>query len=262
MSVLIVKKKIKYNNVNLDEIDEMSGVEFEYFIAELLKNNGFYNVQVTKSSGDFGVDIICHKKLKTWVFQCKCYKSKLGLRPVQEIYCGKEKYNADKAVVITNSYFTPAAKELAGDLSVLLWDRDKLKTLLPKCHNIRLYKNKIDTHNKVEIKPISPPSFLLAKQKPIELGENQLMAGVYVIGKDIPPGTYDFVCILGDGSIHKFIDETTLLGASNYFKWLGFEHDYQYRQCVGVVCKEGEYLHIDGNIIVEIRRSRTVKINL
>ena len=89
-----------------------------------------------------------------------------------------------------------------------------------------------------------------------------LLKVLNIIGKDIPPGTYDFVCIWGDGSIHKFIDETTLLGASNYFKWLGFEHDYQYRQCVGVVCKEGEYLHIDGNIIVEIQRSRPITINL
>ena len=31
--LLFIKKKIRYNNVNLDEIDEMSGIAFEYFIA-------------------------------------------------------------------------------------------------------------------------------------------------------------------------------------------------------------------------------------
>lgn len=33
-------------------------------------------------------------------------------------------YHADFAVVVTNSYFTEYAKELARNIKVILWDRD------------------------------------------------------------------------------------------------------------------------------------------
>ena len=88
---LFPKNNIRLKNIDFSEIDEMDGITFEHFIADLLKNNGFYNVQVTKSSGDFGVDVIGTKERKKWVFQCKCYKSNLGIKSIQEIYSGKKK---------------------------------------------------------------------------------------------------------------------------------------------------------------------------
>ena len=94
----------------------------------------------------------------------------------------------------------------------------------------------------------------------IEVKKNQLTAGVYIIGKDIPPGRYDLTWIWGDGSVHKYKDET--LGSSNYFQWIGNEHKYQHRQCIGVLCLEGEYLRIDGNVVVEIKRSKEIEIDL
>ena len=42
-------------------MDEMEGHEFEYFCADLLENQGFTDVEVTRGSGDFGVDILAEK---------------------------------------------------------------------------------------------------------------------------------------------------------------------------------------------------------
>ena len=39
-------------------MDEMEGHDFEYYCADLLRKDGFSNVEVTKGSGDFGVDIL------------------------------------------------------------------------------------------------------------------------------------------------------------------------------------------------------------
>ena len=39
-------------------------------------------------------------------------------------------YNADSAIVITNSYFTKSAIKLAKVNNVELWDRDKLINLI------------------------------------------------------------------------------------------------------------------------------------
>ena len=41
---------------------------------------------------------------------------------LQEVFSGSRKYQADRAVVITNSRYTPNARTLAGDLGVSLWD--------------------------------------------------------------------------------------------------------------------------------------------
>lgn len=42
-------------------MDEMEGHDFEYFCADLLEKQGFVEVEVTRGSGDFGVDILAEK---------------------------------------------------------------------------------------------------------------------------------------------------------------------------------------------------------
>ena len=44
-----------------DLFEDMEGHEFEYFCADLLKQKGFVDVEVTKGSGDYGVDILAEK---------------------------------------------------------------------------------------------------------------------------------------------------------------------------------------------------------
>ena len=96
----------------------------------------------------------------------------------------------------------------------------------------------------------------------IDVKKNQLVAGVYVIGEAIPEGNYDLKWVWGSGSVHKYVDNTTTLGASNLFQWVGNTKDYEQRVLVNVACKSGEYLHIDGNLIVEIRKSKPVVLDL
>ena len=45
-----------------DLFEDMEGHEFEYFCADLLKQKGFVDVEVTKGSGDYGVDILAEKE--------------------------------------------------------------------------------------------------------------------------------------------------------------------------------------------------------
>ena len=49
--------------------DEMEGHEFEYFCADLLEKRGFEEVEVTKGSGDYGVDILAEKDGVTYAIQ-------------------------------------------------------------------------------------------------------------------------------------------------------------------------------------------------
>lgn len=113
-------------------IDTMEGHEFEHFCADLLQRNGFTDVEVTKASGDFGIDVLAQKDGVTYGIQCKCYSDTVGNHAVQEAFSGAQYYHRMVAVVMTNNYFTPAAIETAQRTNVLLWDRDKLLEMVSK----------------------------------------------------------------------------------------------------------------------------------
>lgn len=106
------------------------------------------------------------------------------------------------------------------------------------------------------------PSQMRAPDKAPELGKNQLPQGVYRIGEDIPAGTYDFHHIWGNGSIQLYTAEETILGNSKLFEWVGDKQEYEKLDCINVKCEEGWYLHVEGNLIVEIQKSKKVQIDL
>jgi len=99
--------------------------------------------------------------------------------------------------------------------------------------------------------------------EPVSLGKNQLPNGEYLIGRDIPAGTYDFTWVFGSGDIMKFKnDQDTTLGAVTCFQHVGIKSEYECRQCLNVDCKDGELLKINGNVIVGIARSKKVDLDL
>ena len=110
-------------------MDLMEGHEFEYYCAELLKNHGFQEVEVTKGSGDFGADILAEKDGVSYAIQCKRYDGPVGVNAIQEVYAGKDYYDCMVGAVMTNQYFTTPAVEAAKKLKILLWDRDYLEAM-------------------------------------------------------------------------------------------------------------------------------------
>ena len=112
------------------ELDLMEGHDFEYFCAELLRRRGFQEVEVTKGSGDYGIDILAEKEGVTYAIQCKCYAAPVGVKAVQEAYAGRDYYDRMVGVVLTNQYFTTPAVEAARKLKILLWDRGYLESMM------------------------------------------------------------------------------------------------------------------------------------
>lgn len=98
----------------------MTGHDYERVVAAYLKNKGYNRVEVTKGSGDYGVDVIAHKGKKKYAVQCKYYTSPVSLGAVQEVIAGKAMYNCNAAMVVTNSTFTEAAEKLAKQNGVKL----------------------------------------------------------------------------------------------------------------------------------------------
>ena len=112
------------------DIDLMEGHDFEYYCAELLKRRGFQELEVTKGSGDYGIDILAERDGVTYAIQCKCYAAPVGVKAVQEAYAGRDYYDRMVGAVLTNQYFTQPAVEAAKKLKILLWDRGYLESMI------------------------------------------------------------------------------------------------------------------------------------
>ena len=111
-------------------IDEMEGHDFEYFCEDLLEKRGFIDVEVTRGSGDYGVDILAEKEGVTYAIQCKRYAAPVGVEAVQQVYAGRDYYDRMVGAVMTNQYFTAAAVDAAKRLKILLWDRGYMDSMM------------------------------------------------------------------------------------------------------------------------------------
>ena len=109
---------------------KLDGPEFEAYVALILQDNGFRNVEITKGSGDQGADILADRNGKSYAIQCKNYEGAVGNFAVQEAYAGAQFYGCDEAAVICPGEFTRGAKELARATGVLLWDGRKLSHMM------------------------------------------------------------------------------------------------------------------------------------
>jgi restriction system protein len=113
----------------IDDIDQMNGKTFEKYLEVLFEKLG-YRVERTRYIGDYGADLVTAKDGVKTVIQAKRYKSKAGVKAIQEAVAAKGYYECSRAMVVTNSFFTQQAIELARRNQVELWDRSKLVSAL------------------------------------------------------------------------------------------------------------------------------------
>ncbi|RPF55272.1 restriction endonuclease [Aquisalibacillus elongatus] len=126
-------RKINYNkkikSSKISDIDKMSGVQFEYFLKLLFKHQG-YKVSETNTTGDYGADLILTKEQQKIIVQAKRYKSRVGIKAVQETVSAIPYYNGTEGWVVTNNEFTDAAINLAKTNNVRLIERKELMEMI------------------------------------------------------------------------------------------------------------------------------------
>lgn len=126
----IFKKPPKLELPTLAEIDEMDGYKFEEFMKYVYEQLG-YSVYHTPFSGDQGADLILTSKRKTKIaVQVKRYSGKVSNSAVQEVVAAKGFYKCTEGIVVTNSYFTDSAKQLAEANLIDLVDRNGLEKMV------------------------------------------------------------------------------------------------------------------------------------
>lgn len=112
-----------------------NGLDFERQVHALLKKMGF-EAEVTKASGDGGIDIIAHSKEHItggkYIIQCKDWSKPVGEPPVRDLYGVVTAESANKGILITTSSFTTPAIKFAEGKPLELIDGTKFNQLLSK----------------------------------------------------------------------------------------------------------------------------------
>lgn len=111
------------------ELDQLSGVEFEEFLAGLFRAQG-YAAELTPTTGDYGADLILSIDGQRIAVQAKRYVGSVGVAAVQEALSGMAYYQCDIAWVITTGAYTPNALELAQKSGVKMIGRSDIGNLM------------------------------------------------------------------------------------------------------------------------------------
>lgn len=178
-------------------IGQYGSHEFEYAVADLLRHNGFREVQVTQASNDYGIDILAKRKNTSYAIQCKRYSGNVGNKAVQEAGLGMDFYHCDAAAVITNSAYTKQAIKLAQVTGVRLWDRNYLAELIDN------YFDDEETESSDFDYTISIPEKDLIKTE-TKCGKIQLEKGIYLENDKIHIG-HDSYSFIGADKLRVFV---------------------------------------------------------
>ncbi len=123
----------------LKSISEMSPAKFELFSRLLLKKMGVEFTEVgTQISNDGGIDGYGYCRTDDFrtsrvVIQCKRWQGNVGSVEIDQFLGAMNKFQADYGIFITNSRYTPAAREAArAGTPITLIDGDELVRLVKK----------------------------------------------------------------------------------------------------------------------------------
>ncbi|MGY4709425.1 restriction endonuclease [Mycolicibacterium sp. CBM1] len=109
-------------------VDAMGGVEFEHYVAAVLRGRG-YMVEITRATGDFGVDLIAVKDGVRTAVQCKRQNRVVNGSAVQQVVAGAAIHDCTATMVVSNHRYTRAAEQLAQAHGCVLVDRTRLARL-------------------------------------------------------------------------------------------------------------------------------------
>jgi HJR/Mrr/RecB family endonuclease len=123
------KARVRDHLAVLTDVDVMDGLEFEAYVADLLRRHGYQHVSLTEPS-DYGVDIIAERNGERWGIQAKRYTGRVGDFAVKQVVAALKVYHCSKAMVVTNSTYTSRAIKIGKSNGCVLIDRVELARLI------------------------------------------------------------------------------------------------------------------------------------
>jgi restriction system protein len=116
----------KASSTILDSIRRLSAQEFEAFVAEVYRREGYLVEQTGQGRSDAGYDLILLRETSVLV-QCKHWLVKqIGTTPVRALAGAMHNVGATGGVCITTGNFTKPAREFAISMAIELVDGEAL----------------------------------------------------------------------------------------------------------------------------------------
>ena len=118
----------------LEEIDAMSGIQFEHFLVSLFRRLGFA-VEHVGQAGDHGCDLILSSGKARIAVQAKCLGKPSSGAAVSEVHTSMRVHGCGQALAVCNRGFTSDARYRGKMAGVLLWDRQMLAAKIVEAKN-------------------------------------------------------------------------------------------------------------------------------
>jgi restriction system protein len=116
---------------NLPDISALTWKEFEKFIGEAYRRQGYEVEERGGSGADEGIDLILRKKGEKVLVQCKHWQAyQVGVNIVRELYGVVAAEGATKGIIVTTGYFTRDAENFAHGKPMLLIRGNELSRLV------------------------------------------------------------------------------------------------------------------------------------
>jgi tetratricopeptide (TPR) repeat protein len=131
-----IKWRLYHESKTMDEISEMEGWQFEEFLQRLFLRMGYMDVNLTPTN-DQGADLLCvSPNVVRVAVQAKRWLGTVGNDAVQEVLGAMAYYGCAEGMVVTNSVFSSAAKELARKANIALcngqWLAEQIRRFFPQ----------------------------------------------------------------------------------------------------------------------------------
>ena len=125
------KRELFERQKNLPDISALKWREFEEFIGEAYKRQGYQVEERGGNEPDGGIDLILRKKGEMVLVQCKHWEAEqVGVKIVRELYGVVASEGATKGIVVTTGYFTRDAEIFAHGKPLLLIRGNELSRLI------------------------------------------------------------------------------------------------------------------------------------
>ena len=119
------EKELKRRRRQASYWQGLSGAEFERELRDLFAKVG-YKAELTRSTGDAGVDIWLERDDRTTIVQCKRHEQPIGVEVARELYGVLMHEGADEAMIASVSGFTQGVEDFVQGKNIELLDLEDI----------------------------------------------------------------------------------------------------------------------------------------
>lgn len=124
-----IHQKEKWSDIL--NIDQLTSDQFRAYFKSLLEAKE-YNIKKTEPTEHFGPLLLANVKDEKVIIKNVIAYDKVGIEELEEMPSAKEYFNTDEMLVVTNSYFSRAARNFAQENGITLFNRDEVSLLTSK----------------------------------------------------------------------------------------------------------------------------------